>query len=795
MSAEQFFAAMCDGPVWLQTVPNPDEQGYIRSRLVSSYVEAQDFIASHDGPRQAIYFTVARLVDGADARNLNTVASAKWIWAEVDFKDHPSLTPDEILQRIVAMPLPPTFVVCSGHGFHLYWELSSPEDLTQEHGRHRISETLRLVVDYVRGDPHATDLCRMMRLPGSHNTKFGENTEVTVVLAEPREHGSYNLDDLVDQFLHDPILPEKEGAERKSKGNGSASEDPFDSFADHLGNWETIDVEERLAAMEYGSKDKNRKIHPTQLSVTASLISRGASLEDAAAIVLEATHRCMKNHPEYNKWDWAKEESDIKAMCGDWVVKRPEYAGCLSPELREQFDKVIAEGKKPKFVFPTQGRSPHVRGFNGKHTKSGTNGSGHSHAQGQHQEQPEQERQEQPKAAPGGNGKSGGGGPRATPPPQPFECFDFAKIPVREWLYGKHYIRKAATLTSARGGTGKTALALCEALAMCTGRNLLGEQPKERYRVWYFSGEEPLDELNRRVAAICIHYHIDPKELDGWLYLNSGLDQKFAIAKANGHVLLNQAAVAGLVADIGKFNIDVVTFDPLISFHHVNENSSMMDPVVKEFMGIANQCDCAVELVHHNRKLRADQEESTSADSRGSGAIIDGVRGARVLNVMSKNEAAKFGLENDPIAQELTFRVDKGKRNMTPPTHALWFRLVNIPLLNGLGAGGENGDEVQVVTRWIPPSALEGVFDDDAVAVQDMVRAGVYRQDPRAKDWVGLAVAKRCNLDPTKPAGRTKIRMILEAWFANGVLAVETRDDEQRRPRAYVIPGSWRRTL
>jgi hypothetical protein len=136
--------------------------------------------------------------------------------------------------------------------------------------------------------------------------------EVTVVLAEPREHGSYNLDDLVDQFLHDPILPEKEGAERKSKGNGSASEDPFDSFADHLGNWETIDVEERLAAMEYGSKDKNRKIHPTQLSVTASsLISRGASLEDAAAIVLEATHRCMKNHPEYNKWDWAKEESDI----------------------------------------------------------------------------------------------------------------------------------------------------------------------------------------------------------------------------------------------------------------------------------------------------------------------------------------------------------------------------------------------------------------------------------------------------------------------------------------------------
>ena len=377
----------------------------------------------------------------------------------------------------------------------------------------------------------------------------------------------------------------------------------------------------------------------------------------------------------------------------------------------------------------------------------------------------------------------------------PFECFDFSKIPVREWLYGKHYIRKAVTLTSARGGTGKTALSLAEAIAMATGRNLLGEQPKQRCRVWYFSGEEPLDELNRRVAAICIHYHIDPKDLDGWLFLNSGLDRRFAIAKANGHIILNHAAVATLVEDITSLNLDVVIFDPLISFHNVPESSPMMDPVLKEFGGIANRCDSSIEVVHHNRKMARDQEESTSADSRGSSTIIDAVRGARVLNIMTKNEAAKFGLENDPIAQELTFRVDKGKRNMTPPTNAQWYRLVSIPLLNGPGAGGEGGDEVQVVTRWTPPSALEGVFDDDAVAVQEMVRQGVYRQDPRAKDWIGFAVAKRLSIDPTKPAGRTKIRVILEAWFANGVLAVETRDDDQRRPRAYVIAGPWRRTL
>jgi hypothetical protein len=89
---------------------------------------------------------------------------------------------------------------------------------------------------------------------------------------------------------------------------------------------------------------------------------------------------------------------------------------------------------------------------------------------------------------------------------QPFRPFDVAKLPPRSWLYGKHYQRRTVSLTAGPGGMGKTSNDMVEAIAMVTGRNLLGEQPEERLRVWFHNGEDPRDEIDRRLAAICQHF-------------------------------------------------------------------------------------------------------------------------------------------------------------------------------------------------------------------------------------------------------------------------------------------------
>ena len=72
--------------------------------------------------------------------------------------------------------------------------------------------------------------------------------------------------------------------------------------------------------------------------------------------------------------------------------------------------------------------------------------------------------------------------PQASTTATPFTWLDPAKIPPREWLYGEHYVRRYLSATLATGGVGKSSLSVVEALAMVSGKPLLGTAPKERLR-------------------------------------------------------------------------------------------------------------------------------------------------------------------------------------------------------------------------------------------------------------------------------------------------------------------------
>ena len=62
--------------------------------------------------------------------------------------------------------------------------------------------------------------------------------------------------------------------------------------------------------------------------------------------------------------------------------------------------------------------------------------------------------------------------------------------------------------------------------------------------------------------------------------------------------------------------------------------------------------------------------------------MIGAVRSARVLNVMSDDEAAKAGIPSEQ--RRSYFRIDDGKANMRPPLEgATWQQIVSVPLDNG----------------------------------------------------------------------------------------------------------------
>ena len=128
--------------------------------------------------------------------------------------------------------------------------------------------------------------------------------------------------------------------------------------------------------------------------------------------------------------------------------------------------------------------------------------------------------------------------PGKTPPvkftPTPFTWRDPSTFPRRQFVYGRHYARQFLSVTAAPTKVGKSSKSLVEAVAMASGRNLLGVEPVRPMRVWYWNGEDPREEHERRVLAICLHYGIDGVELEKSLFLDSGRETEIIIATQAG---------------------------------------------------------------------------------------------------------------------------------------------------------------------------------------------------------------------------------------------------------------------
>lgn len=241
----------------------------------------------------------------------------------------------------------------------------------------------------------------------------------------------------------------------------------------------------------------------------------------------------------------------------------------------------------------------------------------------------------------------------------PWEWRDPSELPVREFVYGRHYARKFVSGTLSPGGLGKSSQEMVEAVAMATGRDLLGVKVREPLRVWYWNGEDPMDELDRRLAAICKHYGITSSDLGGRLFINSGRDSEIVVAREvrEGDVIA-EPVVAELEATIRDNAIDVWMFDPFVSVHEVSENdNNRIGAVMKALAGICDRTNTAADLVHHVRKSTAGTE-TTVHDGRGASAFLDRVRSARALNRMSKEEAERMSVEEEDRIS--IFRVDVG---------------------------------------------------------------------------------------------------------------------------------------
>jgi hypothetical protein len=413
-----------------------------------------------------------------------------------------------------------------------------------------------------------------------------------------------------------------------------------------------------------------------------------------------------------------------------------------------------------------------------------------------------------PAGPPGGPAPKGG-----TLKATPFDPGKWKVIPPREWLYGDHYIRSYVTGTSAPSTRGKSTLILAEQVSMMTCFDLLGvgpsRMPDKPLKCWIWNGEDPEEELARRIKAICLYfgripkgeepdepphprYDFDFESLRGKLYLDSGRDTPIKIAALEGHgnVKIAVPVIKDMVATIDGEGIDVTTIDPFINAHSIPENSDHMDEVVGAFKDIAYQTRSSMEHVHHTRKPPRGSGDITSEDSRGSSAILAAWRDSRVINIMSAEEAKEQGVSN----RLRYIRVESDRPNMTAAGERVqWCYLESVSLRNGTDK--RPADSVGVTVPWEPTikSETDKAKDKPLIlaAVLKLIDAGKRITKERGGDYAVKALVPYLKRESKITATTDEIRAVLdvacEDRSASGGddAVIEYMDDSKRGKAGY----------
>jgi hypothetical protein len=378
---------------------------------------------------------------------------------------------------------------------------------------------------------------------------------------------------------------------------------------------------------------------------------------------------------------------------------------------------------------------------------------------------------------------------RKTIIPTPFVFVPPELIPTRQWIYPRMRIRKFLTLTTAQGGVGKSRIAMTEAVAMASGKPLLGVQPISRLRVWYWNGEDPEEEIDRGFAAICKHYELNPNDVNEYLFRDSGRIMPIKIAQTKSG--LTQVAVP-VVNDLNdalkEFRIDAMTIDPFVASHAATENdNNAMEIVAKKWAHIADHGNLSIEIIHHNRKP-VGGSVGTIDDARGGTALSNAARIRRALNKMTESQAKMAGI--DPAGRGHFISADLSNSNLMPPASALnWWQLESVSLENGDFESEPDHLGVPVVYDYLALEDVQTSANDKTRVLDALRKRDNWRAAVASPDWIGLGIANELGLvldpDANKPE-RKRVRAMIGDWLKDGTLIEYQGEDVKRNKRTFL---------
>lgn len=231
------------------------------------------------------------------------------------------------------------------------------------------------------------------------------------------------------------------------------------------------------------------------------------------------------------------------------------------------------------------------------------------------------------------------------------------------------------------GGTGKSYWVLQLAVQMALGfpASLTGVETSTG-RVMLLSGEDDDDIFAHRLRAI--EAAVGP----AFMYPTAGDDASAQLRSVLAHSLDYRNCVGvhidlmdagwqnAIVAAAKQAGVKLIVFDTLSRFHALDENSAQdMKRLVAVLEQLARDTGASVLYLHHTSKaLALSGLGSAQQAARGSSVLVDNVRWAAFLAVMTEGEARRFGVT--PAERELYVRWNVSKQNYAAPMPDRWFR-------------------------------------------------------------------------------------------------------------------------
>ena len=448
---KEFFAERTSAPVCIVSYANLKEEAKLfppAEIYTRDANEIDAFVGQYDMPGRAIYFGVNPVIEGK-RRNKANIAEISTLHTDLDFKNiiEDRKTIEAVLARL---PLKASLVVFSGNGLHGYWWTSATPDQAE-----RIEAALKRLAWALAGDEKVAEIARVMRLPGSHNTKFGEWAAVKVVHKNGR--ALYELEQLEEWLasIDEPLL-HRVVSEPASKSNGAGN--IFQQMGAQQQPQRT-DIDQLWDNLQYHGEGGGGNLHDTQVRIGASLLSRGEPVDDVISYLqAQITARV----PESANWNWKEELRTIRQQCITWFAKDPKV---LAKQL-------AIDGNLPEWLL----RDRRIKALI------------------EIVEPPDDEPAEPPSIK------------LKTPPPPVFayitgEAMERLPLEPVEWIVDGFIMRDVVNGLFGDGGLGKDYLLLQLAIAMATDSKWLGRDVAPG-RVLYFNVEDRVPRIRWRQNAI-----------------------------------------------------------------------------------------------------------------------------------------------------------------------------------------------------------------------------------------------------------------------------------------------------